>query len=70
MDLKPVLYSSNITAVGYDTLSHTLAVCFRDGLIYYHAEVPQVEYDSFMEAESLGAHYRKVIRGRYIRWKV
>lgn len=69
MKMKPVL-SSNITEVGFDSKTNTLAICFRGGILYHHINVPNTEYDSLMAAESIGAYYREAIRGRYKRIKV
>lgn len=69
MDRKPVK-SSNIDSIGYDAASKTLEICFKNGGVYQHAEVPQDAYDSLMSADSKGSHYAEHFRGKYPHTKV
>lgn len=57
--------SGTIGTVGYDTTSHTLAIEFQSGHLYYFAGVaPDVAAD-FLKAESIGKTFSQEIRGRY-----
>ena len=38
--LTPVLHSSNINAVAYDSVAHVLAVEFSGGTVWHYREVP------------------------------
>ncbi len=57
--------SSNIRSIGYDASSSTLEVEFKSGSIYQYMGVPQNEYDSLMNAASIGRHLNSNIKGRY-----
>lgn len=46
--------SSNVEAVGYDPLSSTLRVQFKNGSIYDYEAVPQQKFVGLLAAESTG----------------
>ncbi len=58
--------SSNIAAVGHDAETETLDVEFHNGTVYRYAEVPLEEHEAWMQADSLGAHFARFIRPRYM----
>lgn len=57
--------SSNIAGIGYDSESRTMLVQFRHGGFYTYADVPPEAYRELIEAESIGRHFAKHIRGNY-----
>lgn len=57
--------SSAINAVGYDEASETLAVEFRNGLIYHYFSVKSDTYRQMMEDESLGQFFNQVVKGKH-----
>lgn len=57
--------STNITEVGYDPLSSTLEVMFRNGGIYQYFDIPQHEYDNLLSATSIGEYLNRNIKGKY-----
>jgi hypothetical protein len=65
VSLVPV-QSSAIAAVGYNPFTGTLAVLFHTSpTIYTHPGVPFAVYLGLLHADSMGAYYNRVIRGRY-----
>lgn len=62
--------SSQISAVGYDTNSRTLAVQFpgrgaTPGSVYHYSNVPPEVFAEFQAAESKGTFFGKNIRGKF-----
>jgi len=56
--------SSSISAVGYD--GYQLFVLFHTSdTVYAHRGVPYHLYLGLMQADSMGAFYNRLIRGRY-----
>jgi len=70
MNLKPVLKSSQIAAIGYEAATKTLYIQFHpgktssEGPIYSYANVPQKLYDEFMAAESKGKWFGQHVKGK------
>lgn len=64
MDRQPVS-SSNLASVGYDSGSETLEVEFKNGSIYQYYNVPQVMFESLMQAPSVGSFFNANIRNNY-----
>ncbi len=64
MDFVPVS-SSNISAIGYDNDSLTLAIEFKNGSVYHYSGVPQEEHAGIMNAESKGKYLNSNIKNRY-----
>lgn len=58
--------SSNIWAIGYDSIQHILWVKFNSGSLYCYYDVPQTEYDYFRVASSKGKYLWRNIRDKYI----
>ncbi len=57
--------SSSIGFIGYDTMSMTLRIVFRDGGTYDYHGVPEVVFQQFVSAPSKGKYYIKSIKGRF-----
>ena len=57
--------SSNVRSIGYDACSLTLEVEFKSGSIYQYIGVPQSEYESLMNAPSIGKYLNNYIKGHY-----
>lgn len=62
-----VVKSSQIFAIGHDAATNTLAIQFRTkadgpGSIYHYGNVDQRAFDDFRDAESIGSHFKKVIK--------
>ena len=64
MRLKRV-QSEMLDAVGYDPKRRLLEVIFNTGDRYRYKEVPPLEYQGLMSAESIGRYMHKRIIGRY-----
>lgn len=65
MDRQPVA-SSNIASVGYDSNSETLEIEFlTGGTIYQYYNVPDVEYDRLINANSVGKYFSDNIKNTY-----
>ncbi len=54
--------SSQIHSVGYEALSRTLAVRFKNGGLYWYSNVPQEVAAGLHSAESKGAYIREKIK--------
>ena len=61
MNRTPVT-SSNVVAVGYDVNTMTLEVEFKHGSIYEYFDVPEVVYQEFMTADSVGTYLNQNIK--------
>jgi hypothetical protein len=57
--------SSSIASVGYRPASRTLELEYRGGGVYQYIDVPPLEYDSLMQANSKGRFVNAHIKGRY-----
>lgn len=55
--------SSNLSKVGYDELTKTLKVVFKDGQEYEYSEVPSELHADLMKAESVGKFFVKFVKG-------
>jgi hypothetical protein len=64
MERVPVS-SSNIVAIGYDPDSQTLEIEFKGGALYQYFSVPQSEYESLLNASSIGSYFHANIKNRY-----
>ena len=69
MEMIPV-DSSNILAIGYDPNSATLCIAFKDGSEYEYYDVPQYEFDNFIEAGSKGKYGHQNIYKKYSQQKI
>lgn len=58
--------SKALLAIGYDSMSHLLAVKFRiSRKIYGFLDVPGKVYESLMQARSKGSFFNEHIKHRY-----
>ena len=57
--------SSNIDTIHYEPSDKRLEVTFKSGGTYHYQGVSQAEYDALENAESVGSHLHKHIKGRY-----
>jgi hypothetical protein len=63
--------SSNVRSIGYDAARRILHVEFNSkdarmpGRVYEYQNVPPEEHAALLNAPSIGAHFTRVIRGRY-----
>ena len=55
--------SSNIESVGYDGDEQTLEVEFCSGSVYQYFEVPDDVYQALKNADSVGRHFGRNIKG-------
>jgi hypothetical protein len=64
IELTPVV-SSQIAAIGHDAASNTLAVKFSSGSTYHYSGVSAEDFAAFKDADSIGSHFGKTIRGKF-----
>ncbi|WP_344204933.1 KTSC domain-containing protein [Nonomuraea bangladeshensis] len=64
VDRKNVV-SSNLDSVGYDALTQTLEIRFKNGSIYQYADVPLHVHLELMNAPSKGQFLARTIKGVY-----
>ena len=57
--------SSNISSIGYDSVSRTLEVQFNTGSIYQYYGVPETLYRGLMNANSHGTYLNQYIKKRF-----
>ncbi|GJQ22146.1 MAG: hypothetical protein HBSIN02_25010 [Bacteroidia bacterium] len=57
--------SSTVASVGYDPATLTLEVEFTNGTIYQYFDVPEMEYQNLVGAESVGKHLNNNIKPNY-----
>lgn len=57
--------SSMITSIGYDVLTCTLEVEFKDGTVWQYHEFPEYMWYEFESAESKGKYFNANIRKQY-----
>lgn len=67
-EMVPVT-SSQISKIGYDEETQTLAVEFKakggSGSLYHYSDVSPETHAAFMKAESKGTHLGKHIKGKH-----
>ena len=64
MDMIPV-YSSAISAIGYDPSTMRMKIRFVQGDIYDFCGVPAQVFQGLLNAHSKGTYYNDHIRDRY-----
>lgn len=64
MNRQPVT-SSNVADVGYDAVSMTLEIGFKDGSVYQYFDVPESLHQELMCAESVGKFLNAHIKNSY-----
>lgn len=57
--------SSNVESIGYDSETQTLRVSFLNGSTYEYKNVPDIEFENFKNAPSIGSYLAHNIKGRY-----
>ena len=62
--------SSDLSAVGYDSITGTLTIEFNSGGIYEYYNVPQNIYDGLMNDSSKGKYFHRFIRDVYVTQKI
>lgn len=62
--------SSNLSEVGYNKMSYTLTIKFRDGSIYEYYNVPENIYNGLMRASSKGTYAHQKIYKNYRQRKI
>lgn len=64
MNRTPVS-SSNVNEVGYDQNTMTLEVQFIGGSVYQYFDVPEIEYQNLIGAQSVGRYLSQNIKNNY-----
>ena len=59
------VFSSAISAVGYDTQTKRMKIVFTNGRVYDFCGVPDYVHLGLMTAASKGQYYNDFIRDRY-----
>jgi hypothetical protein len=57
--------STMINSVGYDPDTKVLEIEFNNGEVYTYHNIEQGEYDSLMNASSIGKYFSANIKGRH-----
>lgn len=57
--------SSQIASVGYDQDTEELEIEFHNGSLYVYKNVPFNEFQSLMDAESVGKYFSSNIKNKY-----
>ena len=57
--------SSNLESHGYDVISKTLAVKFKDGPTWHYFDVPQATYEAMKAAKPVGGYSGSQIKGKF-----
>lgn len=68
--LMNAVKSSNVEQIGYDDLTQTLQVNFKNGSKYQYYEIPADLYKAFRGAPSIGNFIAKHIKGKYLTVKI
>ena len=56
--------SSQLSSIGFDEKTNTLAVKFNNGGVYHYQNVTKAEFDKFSKAESIGKHFGSHIKSK------
>lgn len=62
---RKVVSSSNISSIGYDSVTSILEIAFHDGSIYRYFGVPSAVYNALMSADSHGSYFAHAIKDVY-----
>lgn len=57
--------SSMITSIGYDAMSCTLEVEFKNGVVWQYHDFPEYMWNEFQSAESKGKYFHANIREQF-----
>jgi hypothetical protein len=55
-----------IESIGYDDLTHTLHIKFRDGATLRFQKVPHFRFSGFMSAPRKDAYYKTFIKDQFL----
>jgi hypothetical protein len=64
MNRQPVT-SSNVADVGYDALTMTLEIGFKDGTVYQYFDIPESVYQELLSADSVGRFLNQQVKNSY-----
>jgi hypothetical protein len=64
------LNSTSLKSAAYCHEDALLELEFRSGAIYRFRDVPEVDYQKLLGAESKGAHFNRHIRNRFLHTKI
>lgn len=64
------VYSSAISAIGYDNEHSVLYIEFKDGGVYRYFDVPSGLHKSLMTASSIGSYFDREVRKKNYRFEV
>lgn len=59
------IFSSNLSAIGYERVDSTLYIQFTNGHLYAYSDVPLSVYDGLMNAPSHGQFFARFIKNSY-----
>lgn len=59
------VFSSAISAVGYDAVTRRMKIRFTEGHTYDFCGVPESVFNGLLRAPSKGSYYNEHIRDRY-----
>ncbi len=62
---RKTVESSMIHSIGYDKVSKILEIQFNSGMIYKYFNVPQIEFNRMLKAESKGRYFLDCIQDSY-----
>jgi len=62
---RQTVFSNRLRSVGYDALSKTLEVEFKNGRIYHYSKVPTSEFEALMTFESHEEYLNDNIKSTY-----
>lgn len=66
MDIEMVpVSSSNLESVGYDSSTQTMKIRFLNGSEYVFLNIPPLEFESLIQASSIGSYFNRNIRNSY-----
>lgn len=63
--IRQSVVSSNVAEIGYDTVTMTLEVAFKNDTVYQYFDVPESLYQELMCAESVGKFLNAQIKNSY-----
>jgi len=59
------VFSSSVTAIGFDSDLNDLEVKFKSGKTYLYADVPEAVFDNLMDSPSIGQFVNQQIKPVY-----
>jgi hypothetical protein len=54
--------STGVEAIGFDSAARELWVQFKDGKTYVYSDVPEEVHTEFMQADSKGSYFNRVVK--------